>query len=80
VGKRFSIKISKNRCKGCGLCIDVCSQKILRSSKLFNKFGYHFVEVCQDNCRGCKKCAIICPEAAIEIFFDEDQTQAKEEK
>ncbi|HOJ30709.1 MAG TPA: 4Fe-4S binding protein [bacterium] len=73
MGKRFSVKINKNRCKGCGLCIEVCSQKNLIISKLFNKFGCHFVEVIDNtNCNGCKKCAIICPDAAIEIFYEEE--------
>ncbi|MCM8758784.1 MAG: ferredoxin family protein [Candidatus Omnitrophica bacterium] len=70
MGRRFSIKILKNRCKGCGLCVEICSQKSLRVSNLFNKMGYHFVEFHGDKCIGCKKCAIICPDSAIEIYIE----------
>ncbi|HPP66404.1 MAG TPA: 4Fe-4S binding protein [bacterium] len=72
MGKNIELKINKNRCKGCGLCIEVCPQKILKMSKMFNKFGYHFVEVSENNCTGCKKCTIICPDAAIEIFIQDE--------
>jgi 2-oxoglutarate ferredoxin oxidoreductase subunit delta len=72
MGKGFNLKISKNRCKGCGLCIEVCPQKTLKLSTMFNESGYHFVEISEDNCKGCKRCTIICPDTAIEIFLEED--------
>ncbi|MCM8821269.1 MAG: 4Fe-4S dicluster domain-containing protein [Candidatus Omnitrophica bacterium] len=80
MGKRFSVKIAKNRCKGCGLCIDVCSQKNLILSKSFNASGYHFIEVSSNSCKGCKKCSIICPDAAIEIFLEENSIQSQQKK
>lgn len=73
MGKRISLKINKNRCKGCGLCIEICPQRILKISKMFNISGYHFVEISENNCKGCKMCAIICPDTAIEIFLEEDE-------
>lgn len=79
MGKRFIVKITKERCKGCGLCIGVCPQNALKLSGSYNKNGYHFVEFFKDDCKGCKKCAIICPDAAIEIFFKEDTLEKKEE-
>ncbi|MCX7704831.1 MAG: 4Fe-4S binding protein [bacterium] len=79
MGKRFSIKIAKNRCKGCGLCVEVCTQNTLKMSTLFNKIGYHFVEASTNSdCRGCKKCTIICPDAAIEIYIEENLSERKE--
>ncbi|MGC9066085.1 MAG: 4Fe-4S dicluster domain-containing protein [Candidatus Ratteibacteria bacterium] len=77
MGKGINLKINKNRCKGCGLCIEVCPQKLLTISKSFNKFGYHFIEVVNGDCKGCKKCAIICPDAAIEIFCEQDLSTKK---
>lgn len=74
MGKRVSINISKNRCKGCGLCVEICPQSALNMSNFFNKSGYHFVECSSDGCKGCKKCAIICPDAAIEIFVVEEES------
>ena len=57
------------------LCIGVCSQNLLKMSKSFNKSGYHYAEITADNCRGCKRCALICPEAAIELFLEENENE-----
>ncbi|MCM8825722.1 MAG: 4Fe-4S dicluster domain-containing protein [Candidatus Omnitrophica bacterium] len=75
MGKKFSVRIEKNRCKGCGLCLEICPQKNLHISKLFNASGYHFVEISSNNCTGCKKCAIICPDSAVEIFLEEEHVE-----
>lgn len=70
--KKYILKINKNRCKGCQLCIGVCPKKNLKISSSFNKLGQHFVEEIQDNiCIGCKNCVIICPDTAIELYSEE---------
>ena len=64
----FLIKIDKERCKGCELCIEVCSKSLLSMSSAINSKGAHFPEISsQDDCQGCLQCSIICPDAAIEI-------------
>lgn len=63
-----------NRCKGCGLCIDACPQKIVDFQKRkMNKKGY-FTAFCvnQDLCIGCSRCAMMCPECAITIKIEEE--------
>lgn len=73
MGKKCVLRINRNRCKGCRLCIDVCPKKNLGVSSLFNKMGYHYVEQAEeDGCTGCRKCAIICPDAAIELYIEEE--------
>lgn len=64
------IKIDKERCKGCVMCVSVCSREIIRMSRDFNKKGFQFAEVCDNNCTGCMQCADICPDAAIEIYTE----------
>jgi 2-oxoglutarate ferredoxin oxidoreductase subunit delta len=73
MGKKFVVKINKNRCKGCRLCVEVCQQGNLVVSGQFNKLGYHYIEAAGNQCNGCRKCAIICPDAAIEIYLEEEQ-------
>lgn len=69
---RYIVKINKDRCKNCGLCLEVCPVKMFKISKEFNKIGYHYIEVNNDKvCKGCKKCVIICPDTVIEIYKDE---------
>ncbi len=66
--KKYKIKIDREKCKGCELCLSVCKKNVFRISEKFNKMGYRFAEVVnEENCTGCASCAIICPDACIEI-------------
>lgn len=63
-----AIKISKEICKGCGLCITACPKNILRLEKKSNKSGYFPVEIFKpEDCIGCANCAVICPDCVIEV-------------
>jgi 2-oxoglutarate ferredoxin oxidoreductase subunit delta len=65
------VKINKDRCKGCLLCIAYCPKGMLKKSKEFNKSGILpviFIEDEKDACIGCSFCAIMCPECCIEIW------------
>ena len=60
--------IEKDRCKGCGLCVDVCPKKVLEISAEVNTKGYFPAKVEKGpRCIGCRMCAIMCPDVAIEI-------------
>jgi len=63
------VKIDDERCKACGLCVEVCPTKILVLSDKINSKGYHPVEcIDQDKCIACTSCALICPDIAITVF------------
>lgn len=64
------IKIDKDKCKGCMLCISVCPKGLIRKFKKLNKRGIHAVLVRDLNgeCTGCAMCAIICPDVCIEVY------------
>ena len=67
--------IIKQRCKGCGFCIEYCPKKILENSKEFNEKGYHYpVVVDVAECVNCKVCEDICPEFAIFSTAVEEET------
>jgi len=56
-------------CKGCGLCVDVCSHEVLAlSSNRITPKGYHPAELVASGCTGCGICALVCPEAAITVY------------
>ncbi|UCF77780.1 MAG: ferredoxin family protein [Candidatus Eiseniibacteriota bacterium] len=60
------VHIIKERCKGCGFCIEYCPRDVLGLSDEFNSKGYHFpVAVNEDACVSCKLCDLLCPEFAI---------------
>ncbi|MCM8803759.1 MAG: 4Fe-4S binding protein [Candidatus Omnitrophica bacterium] len=70
---KYIVKVKKERCKSCKLCMDVCPSGVFKLSNKFNKIGYHYVEVIEEkNCTGCKRCVIICPDVAIEIYKEEE--------
>ena len=63
------IKVDRERCKGCELCIMYCPKHSIRISGNFNAKGYHYPEYADSNsCNGCALCAWICPEVAIEVY------------
>ena len=61
------IKIDKNKCKSCYLCMDVCPQKVIKKSNEIGKTGEYIVEFNESNskCIGCAQCAMVCPDIAI---------------
>ena len=63
---RGVVHIIKDRCKGCGYCIEFCPMYILEFSTEFNAKGYHPPVVKNfDDCVNCHYCEVICPEFAI---------------
>jgi 2-oxoglutarate ferredoxin oxidoreductase subunit delta len=63
------IRIAKERCKGCHLCIPVCPKKILAAADHYNQNGYVFVLVTdEESCTGCALCAEMCPDICIEVW------------
>ncbi len=63
------VTINTDRCRGCGLCEDVCPRHIitLASDKL-NAQGYHPATVTDmSKCIACAMCATMCPHVVIKI-------------
>ena len=68
----FILRIDKERCKGCALCVAACVSAVIRMSKKLNSKGQPFPEPTgQVRCTGCRQCSDICPDAAIEIDREE---------
>ena len=53
--------INKNKCKGCGTCVDVCPVEVFVMEKGKAKAAK------PDECIGCRACEAQCPEKAIEV-------------
>ncbi len=59
----------QERCKGCGLCTQVCPKHLLEVSAQINKQGYHVMALhSPEKCSGCALCAEMCPDMVIEVW------------
>lgn len=62
------VVIDTERCKGCGLCVEVCPPAVLGLGALNTK-GYPAAILLDDErCTSCTACALICPDVAIMVF------------
>ena len=63
------VRILREYCKGCGLCVAVCPVKCLRMRDEVGDDGVQPAEVVEDiDCTGCAQCYTVCPDAAIEVY------------
>jgi 2-oxoglutarate ferredoxin oxidoreductase subunit delta len=74
---RGKVYIIKDRCKGCGFCVEFCPKHVLEMSVEFNSKGYHPPYVKHpDECIGCNLCGMYCPDFAIySIRIDENKKE-----
>lgn len=65
---KADVYVIENRCKGCGVCVEVCQADVLEKSLEINDQGYNFPVVKNaEACLGCGMCEMLCPDFAIYI-------------
>jgi 2-oxoglutarate ferredoxin oxidoreductase subunit delta len=64
------LDIAGERCKGCGLCVDVCPKHVLANDEsVVNPLGYHPVRLTDAAaCTSCALCARICPDVVFAVY------------
>jgi NAD-dependent dihydropyrimidine dehydrogenase PreA subunit len=66
---RGYVTIAAELCKGCGLCEESCTPRVLKLSPNLNHLGYHPAEYLGHGCNGCGLCFYACPEpGAIQVY------------
>ena len=63
------ITFKTDECKGCGLCVQACPQKIIKlSENTINAKGFRPAALTKaEGCIGCAFCAIMCPDVVIKV-------------
>jgi len=57
----YEVKIRREWCKGCELCVEVCKPRVLEME------GIYAIVVNPDVCTGCRLCELLCPDFAIVV-------------
>jgi 2-oxoglutarate ferredoxin oxidoreductase subunit delta len=64
----YQHEIDADRCKGCGLCVDVCPKDVLELSDKVNAKGYFPAHQARpEDCIHCALCCVMCPDVAVAI-------------
>lgn len=67
------VRIEKNECKGCKLCVHNCPNNCLGIGSEINRLGYQAAVFKNPNCTACGICYYVCPEpGAITVYKNED--------
>jgi len=72
------VRVLKERCKSCGLCIEACPKGHLEIGPRFNAQGYAYVRVRRGTeCVGCGFCAEMCPDMALRVYREAGRRSKK---
>jgi 2-oxoglutarate ferredoxin oxidoreductase subunit delta len=63
--------IDRERCKGCGYCVEFCPRGALEMSQEMNSKGYLLPRLVDESkCLGCGLCDVICPDFGIYVITE----------
>ncbi|HNQ19749.1 MAG TPA: ferredoxin family protein [Bacteroidales bacterium] len=63
-----AIVIDIEKCKGCGLCVEVCPQNVIALGNNVNTKGYFYADVIKEDCTACENCVMVCPDTVITLY------------
>lgn len=75
--KSIKVHVISERCKGCGLCIEVCQPGVLEFSEAKNSSDYYYPLVVNgDACLNCGLCEMYCPDFAVWVTIITEEAGA----
>jgi len=77
----YAYYLDQERCKGCGLCVNICPKHVLAISDKLNTKGYFpAYQAYPEDCNHCGLCCVMCPDVAIDITAIAKKPQSKNKK
>ncbi len=79
VGKKKNrlLVVDKDRCKGCGNCVEICPYDALVIGDQKTPRGYFYPNEI-GKCVACKQCVYMCPDFALSLYKVEELTSKEE--
>ncbi|PVX23605.1 MAG: hypothetical protein CW691_10165 [Candidatus Bathyarchaeum sp.] len=71
--KNYSMTLSKKKCTGCGICMEICPTEaiqVLRTPKKGEKAKKPTVSINEQKCHYCGMCEALCPFGALDLRVD----------
>ena len=69
--KRYSLTLNKNKCTGCGICMEICPREAIEVTRTPKAEGEEAkpptVNISKEKCNYCGMCEAICPFGALSI-------------
>lgn len=66
--KLKELRINRDWCKGCGICVTFCPKAVLELDK-----GEKARAVRPEDCICCALCELRCPDLAIEVITEQEE-------
>ncbi|MBS3819527.1 4Fe-4S dicluster domain-containing protein [bacterium] len=76
---KYEIHILEERCKGCGICVEICQADVLELSPEANEKGIQVPYPKKpENCLNCGMGEMFCPDFAIYVWVNDDEEEVRE--
>jgi 4Fe-4S ferredoxin len=74
--KRYSLTLDKNKCTGCGVCMEICPREAIEAAKTPKTTGENAqpptVTIKEEKCAYCGICETLCPFGALTIKINNE--------
>jgi 2-oxoglutarate ferredoxin oxidoreductase subunit delta len=73
--KKVRIRINREMCKGCGICIAFCPKAVFELNQDEKAVAAHV-----EKCNACGLCELLCPDMAVEVKKTKNHPQNKKDR